>query len=193
MTYISWVYKGVSLSEKQMYSFWDRVNVLSSDPDAYWYWKDGNNLSQGGYGRVNFSHHIFHSNQLAYLFLYGNIDDGKIILHSPECVSNAERDFGDGKISRKCCNPFHLRQGTYKENSEDTKSQGRMKGTFEKGCLPANAGDKSNFAKLSKEQALSIKNDTRPTKEISKEYGVSNTLVTRIKAGTRWRILSAIG
>lgn len=182
---MNYTYKGIYLSEKQMHSFWDRVGVLSNDPDACWYWKDGNNLSQGGYGRVNFSHHIFHSNQLAYLFTYGYIDDDKIILHSSKCINNAERDFGDGKVSRKCCNPSHLRQGTYKENSEDTKSQGRMKGTFEKG-REGDRGESHPQHKLSRLEVENIKQDKRVHREIANQYGINQSTVSRIKSGLRW-------
>jgi hypothetical protein len=189
---MEWNYKGIALSKKHSESFWDRVDILL-DSKACWYWKDGNCVSGNGYGRLNFQHHIFHSNQLAYLFTYGSIDEGKIILHSRVCIDNAEILFGDGKQSRRCCNPRHLRQGTHKENSQDTKEQGRMKGIFKKGELPSNSGDKSNFAKLNRYQAFCIKNDKRPNKEISTQFQVSVSTVTRIKAGKRWRILDALG
>ncbi len=181
---MEWKYKGVTLNKKHFDLFWSRVFV-KDNYDECWYWNTEYNVSYSGYGRVHFQHHIFHSNQLSYLFYYGCIENGKIILHSKKCVEVAEEEFGDGKISRLCCNPYHLRQGTYIENSRDTKELGRMKGIFEKGRI-GDRGENHPQHKLTQEDVERIRKDHRVHSVIAKELGVAQSTVSRIKSGERW-------
>lgn len=180
---MEWKYKGVTLTQKHFDLFWSKVNPEPNYDDC-WYWNTENNISNGGYGRVNFQNHIFHSNQLAYLFYYGEIEEGKIILHSKQCIENAENDYGNGKLSRLCCNPKHLRQGTYKENNNDTKEQGRMMGWFQKG-RKGDSGENHPQHKLSSLDVEAIRLDHSKHKDIAHKYGIAMSTVSRIKSGLR--------
>ena len=114
-----------------------------------------------------------------------NVKSFDNVLHSKECVSNAIRDFDNGFISRKCCNPNHLRIGTKKDNSQDTKESGRMRGLFDGSNVLY--GENSPSAKLSSEEVVNIKNDNRKFYEIAKDYNVNPSTISRIKNEKRRR------
>ena len=70
--------------------------------------------------------------------------------------------------NRKCCNPDHLFLGTQLENIRDKIDKGRQ------------------YTKLSLDEVLSIRHDTRTQKVIAKEYGVSQMTISRIKHDKSW-------
>jgi hypothetical protein len=69
----------------------------------------------------------------------------------------------------------NLRWGTRQENSDDKFLHGRVP-----------CGEEKHDARLTVEQALAIKHDTRSARAVGREYGVSHTAVLRIRRGTRW-------
>jgi hypothetical protein len=50
-------------------------------------------------------------------------------------------------------------------------------------------GDAKPNARLTSAQALAIRDDTRPSREVGAAYGVSHTAVLRIRRGEKWRAL----
>ena len=175
-----------TLTQDNIRRFWEKVNI-QDDKDACWYWDEGYSISSGGYGRMTFAGRVWHSNQLAWMFYNEEkIPDKMLVLHSSKCVENAEKSFKDGKKSRLCCNPYHLRLGTHKDNSKDTKEQGRMKGVFEMG-RKGDAGENHPRHKLTKIDVMSIMSDNRTHKSIAKDFKVNPSTITRIKNGLRWK------
>jgi hypothetical protein len=83
--------------------------------------------------------------------------------------------------NRKCCNPDHLYDGTYKDNRRDSE----MHGT-------APLGSRHGQAKLTEDQVIKIAQDKRKRKEIAGDYGISLTTVTNIKRGNSWGWLTNI-
>ena len=81
-----------------------------------------------------------------------------------------------------CVNPDHLFLGTHQENMKDASNKDRMS-TWKR-----LNGEEHGRAKLTRVQVLSIKEDTRPRKEIALEYGVSLSRVSKIKQGVTWNI-----
>jgi len=77
--------------------------------------------------------------------------------------------------NRKCCNPDHLYDGTYKDNRRDSEVHGT-----------APIGSRNGQSKLTEEQVLAIRADKRQRKVIAAEYGVSPTAITNIRQGTTW-------
>lgn len=73
-------------------------------------------LNKGGYGTIAFKNgninRPYGAHRAMYLIHHGQIDDDKLILHSCH--------------NRKCVNIAHLREGTYKENSNDMFSANRF-------------------------------------------------------------------
>ena len=66
-----------------------------------------------------------------------------------------------------CVNPNHLTLGDHLDNVVDRILT-------------------SNFGKLHLQDVLNIRKDTRVQRIIAKEYGISQSLVSRIKSGERW-------
>jgi hypothetical protein len=78
-----------------------------------WVWMGGIRNSCG-YGAVHLGKNVYDTaHRLAYKLYVGPIPEGKAVLH--DC---------DNPI---CCNPHHLRAGTWKENRADTVKRGRAK------------------------------------------------------------------
>jgi hypothetical protein len=53
-------------------------------------------------------------------------------------------------------------------------------------------GEKHGCAKLTEEQAIAIRADTRTVKQIAEEYGIKGRQVRRIKSGERWGHLDTL-
>lgn len=77
--------------------------------------------------------------------------------------------------NRRCCNPDHLYDGTSQQNRRDAEAHGR-----------APIGSRHGQSKLTEEQVLAIRTDSRQRKIIAAEYGVSPTAVTHVKQRTTW-------
>ena len=67
-----------------------------------------------------------------------------------------------------CCNPKHLYAGTRYDNVRDRMNR------------------KRGSEKLTQEQVEEIKVDRRKQAVVAKEYGISQSMVSRIKCGNRW-------
>lgn len=75
-----------------------------------------------------------------------------------------------------CVNPDHLFLGTALDNAQDRNTKGRqMKGV------------KSHSAKISDNNVIDIRADSRHVSEIAIQYGVSETQIYRIKNQSRWK------
>jgi hypothetical protein len=71
-----------------------------------------------------------------------------------------------------CVNPDHLREGTAKQNQIDSIRDG------------------TSSAKLTEEQVIAIRSDTRSHKEIAKEYAICRQQVSSIKCRKVWKHIS---
>ena len=69
----------------------------------------------------------------------------------------------------------NLRWDTPKNNHADKLKHGT-----------SNTGERCNWAKLTKDQVITIRADNRTQKEIAAEYGVQQSQISRIKNGIRW-------
>lgn len=69
----------------------------------------------------------------------------------------------------------NLRYDTHKANVADTKRHGRDP-----------SGERNGQHKLTLEQAVAIKNDVRPQRDIANSFGISQQAVSDIKTGRRW-------
>jgi hypothetical protein len=77
--------------------------------------------------------------------------------------------------NRLCVNPDHLFVGSQKTNVRDMHSKRR-----------GNEGAVNGMAKLSAEQIIAIRSDSRMQKLIAKDYGISQQHVSAIKRNV-WR------
>jgi hypothetical protein len=74
-----------------------------------------------------------------------------------------------------CVNPDHLWLGSHKSNTQDMIAKGRRK------------GNKSGRPKLTADQVISIRADSRQQAIIAREYGVWRDVIWRIKTRRTWR------
>jgi hypothetical protein len=146
--------------------FWRHVK--KDDPCGCWTWLG----TKGRYGYGMFSIRkgkLRLAHRISYQLAHGEIPTGKVICHhcdNPPCV-----------------NPAHLFLGTQADNLADMFRKGR-------GVLPpVHVGTKNRHAKLTEQQVLAIRNDTRLRRVVAKEYGVSDTLICWIISRKIWKHL----
>lgn len=129
--------------------------------DGCWISTSHQNTNTKGYVRIRRS--SFKSSKMLlhryiYLIHNGELPEDKVVMHTCD--------------NRLCINPEHLRIGTQRDNVMDMISKGR-----EKGCLKR--------SRLTKEEIVSIREDTRTNSMIAEDYGISPSYVSRIKSRRR--------
>jgi hypothetical protein len=151
---------------------WRRIDC-SGGPDACWFWTGG---TSNGYGRLCIeSGHMEYTHRLAYEDRVGPVPLGLILLHTCEGRYPA----GD-QTHRRCCNPSHLRPGTYAENAADALNNGRPGGR---------RGSMHQFAKLSSGQIDEIRKigSSESQRTLGARYGVSHTRIGAVLRGDAYR------
>ncbi len=154
--------------------FWSKVDQ-SAGPNACWPWlKEVNNK---GYGRFwiygNGSERSVQAHRFAVeLATGGPITLGLIILHSCD--------------NPPCCNPAHLRIGTYSENTADAIAKGRLRPLpYEK----QQRGSARPAAVLTEDDIPEIRERLRrgdKQRDIAASFGVSQKIITLINLRRAW-------
>lgn len=129
-----------------------------------WLWTAAKNNK--GYGMFGVGYKVRCAPRVAYELYVGEIPDGKEILHSCD--------------NPLCVNPNHLTPGTHAENQADMKSRGRSR---------APRGAENHLTKLTADQVLAIRADTRFQRVIAKDFGVSKGAISAIKTRFSWAYL----
>lgn len=124
-----------------------------------WLWTATKNSY--GYGRCTIAKKSFKAHRVAYRRYVGPLRKGDFVLHL--CDTPA------------CCNPFHLVRGTHLQNMRHMRE--RRRGIY---------GEDSNLARLTAEQVLAIRADTRLQRVIAAEYGVKRATISAIKLRRSW-------
>jgi hypothetical protein len=117
-----------------------------------------------GYGRVSISGALEFVHRHAYAGYHGltmKSLKGVVIRHSCDNPS--------------CANPLHLIAGTHADNMVDRSNRDRQA-----------KGEGNGNAKLSEQDILAIRSDTRRAGEIAAAYRVHRRTVWRIKTGRNW-------
>lgn len=143
--------------------FWDRVTKCEND--QCWLWTAGKD--RFGYGSIVSwpENKQIGAHRLSWTIHFGEIPAGLNVLH--KCDNPA------------CVNPSHLFLGTHADNNRDMIAKGRAN------FIGSPTGPRRGW-KLSKDQAIQIKNGTGTHKEIAARFGVSAGLVSQIKIGLKW-------
>lgn len=121
-------------------------------------------LDRDGYGLLRFRRTSMRTNRAAYWAFKGNIPDGIWVLHHCDNPS--------------CVNPDHLYLGTLRENTYDMVARNRQA-----------KGSHQGSAKLTEEQARTIKDSVEPTRTLSHRFQISYSAIQRIRNGRGWRHL----
>lgn len=119
-----------------------------------------------GYGRLNVRGSLKLAHRISYEISVGPVPDGMCVLHrcdNPSCIL-----------------PSHLFLGTKADNTNDCVAKGRQ---------PRAIGQRNRNNKLTPEQVLQIRQDTRSGSIIAAEYGIGPTQVSRIRRGELWKHL----
>jgi len=148
----------LTLEEK----FWTFVNKKGIND--CWNWK-GNHFKQG-YGRMY--HHSTKegkAHRLSYMINTGEIPEGALVCHTCN--------------NKSCVNPKHLYVGTNDDNMRDLANSGILK------------GEKNPASKLTVFEVLRIRRiyakRGKNTYELSKQYNVSQILISQIIRGVSWK------
>lgn len=139
--------------------FWSKVAISGSDD--CWEWTAAK--SEKGYGRFGPARRIgwsVYAHRVAWILTNGKISDGHEVCH--RCNHHS------------CCNPAHLYQATHAGNMADM---------FRDGLHRTNPirGPDHYRSKLSSEQVRRIRKDSRKQVVVAREFGVSQTQVSKIQ------------
>lgn len=126
-------------------------------------------INEGGYGTLKYRRKQWMAHRFAWQFWRGAIPFEMIVCHRCD--------------NRRCINPDHLFLGTTQDNVDDKMRKGRF---------VASRGEKSGTAKLTDAQALAIRLDSRSQATIAKDYGISQSMVSFIKAGMCWSTVPVV-
>jgi hypothetical protein len=142
--------------------FWSHVDIQA--PDECWLWTGA--LDGKGYGVITVDYKTARAHRKSYELSIGPIPTGLLICHKCDV--------------RACVNPQHLFPGTYYDNAVDMYQKGRSN-------PPRHRGEKHGNAKVTEETVRLIRSDTRSTVAISRETGLSETQVSRIRKRECWQ------
>jgi hypothetical protein len=141
-------------------------------------------INNSGYAHVNRRGKMILGHRLAWTVAKGPIPSGLQVLHRCDV--------------RACVNPDHLFTGTNDHNVADKVAKGRQARGSRLGQSIRNStafratirrGADNNAAKLTDADALAIQQDRRLLREISTDYGVNITTVSRIRRRVAWKHL----
>ena len=143
--------------------FWSKVEIKR--PDECWNRTASKNHK--GYGQFSkgtgvSDRKIVRSHRYAYESQSGEIPDGMLVCHTCD--------------NPGCCNPAHLFLGTDQDNVKDMIKKGRR-------------GRARRHHRLTEQQAMQIKASEEPGFKLAAEFGVSDTTVSAIRKGHRWKEL----
>ena len=143
------------LKPKDKKRFYAKIN--KGEPDDCWPWSAGRNK---GYGRFRLNKKLCNAHRIAYLLATGEQPGNLCVLHSCD--------------NRACCNPAHLRLGTYADNMRDKAERGR-----------------NPLAKLTEKEVLEILDQLQhpcrgQQSDLAKKYGVTRQTISLIKVGQTW-------
>ena len=134
----------------------------SIDPSGCWLWKGSKSVA--GYGRIKFDDVRWAVHRLMAHINISDVAEDSVVCH---------------RCDNPCCvNPEHLFIGTQKQNVDDRDAKGRRNQA---------RGERQGSSKLSAEQVLAIRLDSRKQSVIAAEYGISRAHVGNLKANRAWK------
>jgi hypothetical protein len=146
-------------------AFWSKVSYGA--PGGCWLWTGTKN--HDGYGKLRdgrpHSRAHVRAHRVAYALAKPSMYNPTLhVLHTCDVPA--------------CCRPSHLFQGTQLDNIRDMHAKGR-------GVTAR--GEANIRAKLTVDQVLAIRADTRPKKTLARVYGISRAAIQFIKNRKTWR------
>lgn len=124
-----------------------------------WLWTGA--IAANGYGLVSNDLRSQLAHRMAWKLYRGDLPDNLCVCHKCD--------------SRWCVNPDHLFLGTYADNHADMTLKGRNQ-----------RGETHHWAKLTEEDVKRIKESSKTTYRLSKDFGISFAQTKRIREGQSW-------
>lgn len=146
-----------------------RFTTKVDKTESCWNWTGAK--YRGGYGhfrrKVNGKWKMYKAHRYSYEYFHGPITEGLIVLHTCDNPS--------------CVNPSHLRQGTFKENSQEMVQKGRKKHGFKPNCINLNRNFAENVRQYRKDFPFML------NKEIAEVFDISAAQCSRILSNQIWK------
>lgn len=172
------------LSKKDRERFWKKVNVRGIDD--CWEWTAGK--IQTGYGAFKLNKYQTYAHRIVYREFYGDGLDEP----DPRFPNHSLTVMHDVCDNPGCCNPYHIRLGTHKDNMLDRKKKDRGNKDFSH--LIGNTwaqGTKHGKAKLTEEQVLEIRKKYTGKRgeqsQLARDYGVTQKSIWDIVNRNQWK------
>ena len=147
----------MELTPQEAYRFWSKVDLVTAD--LCWEWT--RYCLPFGYGQTWLRGKTFLAHRISYSATKGEIPLGMQVRHLCD--------------NPRCCNPGHLALGTDLDNSNDKCQQGRQA-----------KGSGNGRSKLSEQQVLQIHESSKTQEELASQFGIRQSMVSRIKNGIYW-------
>lgn len=138
-------------------------NSIPEPNSGCWLWLRAIS-NREGYGQISVWGGILYAHRLSYLAYRGPIPHGLFVCHKCDV--------------RTCVNPDHLFVATHQENMADRNRKGRTAHV---------KGEDNHASKVTAEQVRSIISDDRLQRLIAADYGITQSQVSRIKSGDKWK------
>mgnify|MGYP000103149498 CR=1 FL=1 len=140
------------------------------DGSGCWQWIAS--IGSHGYGQISTrSGPPALAHRYSYELFVGEIPEGSVVCHKCD--------------NRKCVNPEHLFVGTQRDNIMDMIKKNRARYSSQR-------GEKNPSAKLSAKQALEIFRSDKRGADLAREYGVTPTMISKIRRGKSWTHVTAL-
>jgi hypothetical protein len=138
--------------------FWSKVDKSGE----HWIWT-GSLFAESGYGLFHINGKPVGAHRVAWELTNGPIPEGDVIRHTCDI--------------KPCVRPFHLLNGTQKDNIHDAITRGRNP-----------HGVTHGNAKLTPDLVRYIRaNPDIPSREIAQQCGVSKTTILDVRSGSKWQ------
>lgn len=146
--------------------FWDKVDKNASG--GCWLWtgakQEGGRTGSGHYqGRFKMNDKVYLTHKISYCsHIRRSFDAGGLVVRH-KCRNDL------------CVNPEHLELGTQKQNGEDTIRDGT-----------STRGEKHGRCKLTEQQVREILSSPKGACELGRDYGVSQSTISKITTRVSW-------
>ena len=136
----------------------DRFEKFIDKSGECWLWTG---CKRKGYGAFRANGETVAAHRFMYELVYGSIPNNLFVRH---------------KCRGKCVNPEHLELGTQQDNEKDKIRDGTIL-----------RGERHHHHKLTNSQVLELRNSTKSSYQLAKEYSVCPSTIQYIKSGRTWK------
>ena len=137
------------------------MNFVSPEPNSgCWLWTGSTTVC--GYPQISLNGTPVRAHRASFEFFKKTTIKNKIICHTCDVPS--------------CVNPDHLFCGTHSDNSKDKVFKNRQ-----------SRGERRPLSKLKETDVLYVRNSKESCVTLGREFGVSRSVISKIRRGEGWR------